>query len=66
MGANVVRQIDPARPARTVRAGEWLPDRPAPTVPDLSELDGMQKVRGVRIPLAPHNLFSQVRGLAGG
>jgi NUDIX domain len=44
--------LDPARPARTVRAGERLPDRPISTAPELSELDGMQKVKRFRIPLA--------------
>ena len=35
---------DPARPTQRVRAGERLPNRLMPTAPDLSELDGMQKV----------------------
>ena len=51
--------LDPARPARTVRAGEWLPDRPAPTVPDLSELDGMQKVRGSNPRSSTYSRFAR-------
>jgi hypothetical protein len=37
---------DPLRPARIICAGESLPDRLGPTVPDFLKLHGMQKVRG--------------------
>jgi hypothetical protein len=37
---------DLPRPARIVRAGERLSARLRPTTPDLSDIHGMQKVRG--------------------
>lgn len=52
---------DPARPTRIVSAGEWLSVRLTATIPDIRELDGMQKAIGSNslVRLFFESLFEQ-------